>query len=51
MRKHGHAFAYHHKKCDDITEEHLFQKAELILVHDEVEIVGGCRVLGKVNRF
>ena len=31
-----------------ITKEHLFEKSLQIFVHDEVQIVNGCRVLDSV---
>ena len=46
--KHGPAFVYQLTKCHIITKKHLFGKAQQIFVHDEVEIVDGCRVLGGV---
>ena len=48
MKKHGPAFGYHLTKCHIITEENLFEKAQQIFVHDEVEIVDGFRVLDSV---
>ena len=48
LKEHGPAFGFHPTKCHIITKEHLFEKAQQIFVHDEVEIVDGCRVLGSV---
>ena len=45
LKKHGHAFGYHHTKCHIITKEHLFENA---FDHNEVEIADGCKVLGSL---
>ena len=41
LKKRGPALGYHLTKCDIITKEHLFEKAQQIFVHDEVQIVEG----------
>ena len=32
-----------------LLQERLFEKAQRIFVHNQVEIIGGCRVLGSVR--
>ena len=49
LKKHGPAFGYHPTKCHIITKERLFEKAQRIFVHNQVEIIDGCRVLGNVR--
>ena len=38
-------------KCHIITEGNIFEKAHQIFVHDELEIVDCCRVLGSLIVF
>ena len=49
MKKQGPSFRYHLTNCHIITKERLFEKAQLIFVQDEVEIVDSCRILGSVK--
>ena len=51
LKKHGPAFGYNLTKCHIIIKEHLFEKAQQVFVHNEVEKVDGCRVLGSVKVF
>ena len=48
LKKHCPAFGYHLTKCHIITKEHLFESAQQIFAHDDLEIVDGCRLLSSV---
>ena len=48
LKKHGPANGYHLTKCHITTKEHLFEKAQQVFVHDEVEIADGFGVLDSV---
>ena len=48
LEKHGPAFGYHLNQMSHHCQGHQFEKAQHNFVHDEVEKVDGCRVLGSV---
>ena len=46
--KDGSIFGYHLANCHITTNERLSENAKQVFVHDKVEKVDGCRVLGSV---